>query len=330
MEAAANARSGCPPQAWTEIIIQVNAGELDRAGEIAHMVVPYGIYIEDYRDLEREALEIARIDLIDEALLAKDRGLGLVHVYLAPQEHPGEALAYLEERYQSAGILCKIETRACRSEDWENSWKAYFHPLPVGERLLIQPSWEPLGDPDGRAVLWLEPGLAFGSGSHATTRLCMCALEQSIDQRAKRFAAPRVLDIGCGSGILSVTALLLGAEQATGVDIDPLAVANARENGLRNGFTAPALSILEGNLADQVTGRFDIVVSNIVADAILRLCPLVRELLEPGGLWISSGIIDTREPDILAGFESAGWVVAEHREEGGWLCFTVKQQLSAL
>ena len=126
---------------WTEIVIETDADDIDRAGDIAQMVVPYGIYMEDYRDLEREAWEIAHIDLIDEDLLKKDRSKGLIHVYLPPEENPAEALAFLSERYHAAGIRHQIATGVCRAQDWENNWKQYFKPLPIGEKLLIRPLW---------------------------------------------------------------------------------------------------------------------------------------------------------------------------------------------
>jgi ribosomal protein L11 methyltransferase len=300
---------------WTELVIAVDARDIDRAGDIAHMVSPYGFYLEDYRALEREAREIAHIDLIDEALLAKDRSIGLLHLYLAPQEHPGEAAAYLAQLLRSAGIPYEVTQRLCRSEDWANNWKAYFHPLPVGERLLIQPVWEALGDAQGRAVLWMEPGLAFGSGSHATTRLCLEAAEACLRPGAQ------VLDIGCGSGILAVAAVLLGAGQVLGVDIDALAVEATRENARRNHIPPETLRVAQGDLDGDVTGQYDLIFSNIVADAILLLSRSAPRFLKPDGAWIASGIIETREAEVLEAFAAAGLFVRERREEGGWLCF---------
>ena len=170
------------------------------------MTVPYGIYIEDYSDLEAGAREIAHIDLIDEALLQKDRSKAIVHIYIEAGENPMEAVAFLTQRYQAEGIPFSIATEACREEDWINNWKRYFKPIPVGEKLLIRPLWEDAPDACGRTVLHLEPGLAFGTGSHETTRLCLELLEKYIRPGGA------FLDVGCGSGILSVAALLLGAE----------------------------------------------------------------------------------------------------------------------
>jgi len=300
---------------YNEIIININSRDAGPAQAVALMAAPYGIYVEDYTDLEQCALEIAHIDLIDEALLEKDRNRAAIHIYLSPQDHPTEAAAWLAEHLNSANIPHEIETQTCRSEDWENNWKAYFHPLPVGEKLLIQPVWEEPADPQGRAVLLLEPGLAFGSGAHATTRLCMEALERAVSPGCA------VLDIGCGSGILSVAAMLLGADRALGVDIDPMAVASARENAARNSLPC---EFIQGDLTSGISGQFDVVVSNIVADAIITLSAQVAPHLKPGGVWISSGIIDTREGDVLSALEANGWNIVKHQEQEGWVCLSAK------
>lgn len=303
---------------WTEIIITVPSNDIETAGDIAQMVVPYGIYVEDYRTLEAEALEIAHIDLIDEELLCKDRTKGLIHVYISPEENPAEAVAFLSERYKAENIRHEIETKICKNEDWENNWKAYFKPLPVGKRLLIRPVWEDVYDAGGRVVFNIEPGLAFGNGGHETTRLCLEAIEPYVTKKST------MLDIGCGSGILSVAALLLGAKAAVGVDIDKLAVKTAQENGILNGFSEPKYTVINGNLVDKINEKYDIVAANIVADAIISLCGDAAEFIKPGGVFITSGIIDLRENEVLAAFEKYGFKVVKRRESGGWLCFETK------
>jgi len=308
---------------WTEIIITVDAADLDTAGDIAQMVVPYGIYIEDYRTLEAETWDIAHVDLIDETLLGKDRSKGLIHIYISPEETPAEAVAFLAERYKAENIRHGIETKICKNEDWENNWKAYFKPTTIGKRLLVRPVWEEIEDAGGRIVFNIEPGLAFGNGSHETTRLSLEALEGYVTNEST------VLDIGCGSGILAVAALLLGAKSATGVDIDKLAVKTARENGRINGFKEPEFTVLNGNLVDKVHGKFDIVVANIVADIIILFCKDVAKYLKPGGVFIASGIIDLREADVLAAFKTYGFQVVKRHESGGWICFETKPVIDA-
>ncbi len=304
---------------WTELTVSVPAADADRAADIANMTVPYGVYIEDYSDLEEGAREIAHIDLIDEELLARDRTHALIHVYLEPDVNPAEALAFLQERLSACGIENALSTRTVREADWANNWKQYFKPLPVGERLLILPTWERDDNPDGRAVLHIDPGMAFGTGGHDTTRLVLETLEQELHP------GDRFLDIGCGSGILSIAALLLGAESAFGVDIDPLAVKTARENGELNDMRAPHYTIVEGDLADRVQGQYEVVAANIVADAIIALSPAVPAFLKEGGVYIVSGIIDTREQDVVTALAACGFAVRTRHEHGGWLCLVCER-----
>lgn len=190
--------------------------------------------------------------------------------------------------------------------------------MPVGDRLLIRPIWEDEYDAQGRAVLHLEPGLAFGSGTHDTTRLCLETLEKYA------YPGKTVLDVGCGSGILSVASLLLGADSAVGVDIDALAVKTAKENGKTNGFDEPQFTVLKGSTTDKVTGKFDIIAANIVADIIIGLCKNVKDFMNPDAVFITSGIIVPREDDVLAAFAENGLEVIARHESGGWLCFEAK------
>jgi len=304
---------------WTELTISVPVADTDRAADIANMTVPYGLYIEDYSDLEEGAREIAHIDLIDEELLARDRTRSLIHIYLEPDVNPAEALAFLQERLSAAGIDNALSTRTVREADWANNWKQFFKPLPVGEKLLILPTWETDENKDGRAVLHIDPGMAFGTGGHETTRLVLETLEKTVK------AGDRFLDIGCGSGILSIAALLFGAESAFGVDIDPLAVKTAQENGELNGMTAPRYEIVEGDLADKVTGQYDVVAANIVADAIIALSPAVPAFLKEDGVYVVSGIIDVREQDVVTALAACGFTVAERYEQRGWVCLVCKR-----
>lgn len=304
---------------WTEVMITVPAEDVERAGDIAQMVVPYGIYIEDYSHLEEEAMEIAHVDLIDEDLLAKDRSKGIVHIYLSPDAVPAEALAFLSERYNAEKISHEITTTVVQDADWANEWKKYFQPLEIGEHLVICPSWVNYENTDNRKVLSIDPGMAFGTGGHTTTRLCLENMEEYITPETT------VLDLGCGSGILSIAALLYGAKNATGVDIDALAVKTAIENGTLNGFSRPEYHILQGNLADKVTGTYDVVVANIIADVIALFCKSVKHFMKPDGVFITSGIIHTREEDVLDAFAQNGLTVISRREEDGWLSFICKK-----
>ncbi len=306
-------------ESWSEISISVNSKDIETAGDIANMVVPYGIYIEDYSALEEETMQIAHIDLIEESLLKKDRSKGIIHIYVNPDENPMESVSFIKERLDNQGIQYEINISDCKTEDWQNNWKQYFHPMPIGNELLIRPIWEDNFDANGRKVLNIEPGLAFGTGSHPTTKLCLETLEKYIDESSV------VLDIGCGSGILSIASLLLGAKSAFGVDIDTLAVKTALANAKENGFEPPLFNAVQGNLSDKVTGKYNVIVANIVADIIMEFNTQVGKFLTDDGVYITGGIIETREDEVLLSFEQNGFKVISRFEDKGWLVFVLKK-----
>ena len=303
---------------WTEISVEVNASDIDEAAAIANMTVPYGIYIEDYSQLEQEVLEIAHIDLIDEELLKTDRTKAKIHIYIDPEDNIDEAVSFLKERLSASGIAYTLDLSNVKEDDWLNNWRKFFKPMPVGEKLLINPSWFTDTDPDGRAVLNIDPGLAFGTGKHETTRLCMEALERYVGKGEK------VLDIGCGSGILGIAAVLLGAESAFGVDIDEMAVRTANENAEVN-KVADRFTAIAGDLVDKVDGKYDIVVANIVADAIISLSAHVSAFMKDDAVYIVSGIIDTRANDVINAVKDS-FEIVEENTLGGWYCFVLKQK----
>ena len=303
---------------WTEIVVEVNTKDIDTAGNIAQMTVPYGIYIEDYSMLEEEVMEIAKIDLIDEELLRQDRTKGKIHIYISPEDNPNEALSFLKERLDAEKIEYQIRSDSCDVEGCLENWKKYFHPINIGKKLLIRPVWRDDYDPQGRIVLNLEPGLAFGTGTHETTRLCLEALEEFT------FSGARMLDVGCGSGILSVAALLLGAESATGIDIDELAVKASVENAARN-HVSDRYTGIHGNLTEKTEGTYDIITANIVADAIIMLSGDIEHFMDENTVYIMSGIIDTRLDDVLSALPESLEVIRQY-EDKGWICLAAKKK----
>lgn len=301
---------------WTEIVLTVSSDDIARAESIAHMTVPYGIYTEDYSDLEQEVLEIANIDLIDEDLLAKDRDHGKIHIYISPEQNPAEAVSFLKERLSAEGIGYELDSESCDVESCLTSWKKYFCPMKVGQKLLIRPVWRDDYEPDGRTVLNLEPGLAFGTGTHETTRLCLEALEKYVRP------GDRMLDVGCGSGILAVAALLLGAKSALGIDIDELAVKASRENAALNNVSDKYTGV-HGNLVEKADGTYDIITANIVADAIIMLSSDIEKFMNDNTVYIMSGIIDVRLDDVLSALPQNMEVFAQY-EERGWYCLAAR------
>jgi len=301
---------------WTEIIISIDRKNLETAEAIAHMLVPYGFYIEDYASMIEEVMEIAHIDLIDEELLKKDKTKALIHVYISPEENPAESLAFLRERLAQEGIENEIDTTGCDEMDWRNNWKQFFFPIPVGEKLLIRPTWRDEYDAGDRKVINIDPGMAFGTGNHETTRLCLKCLEQFVKEDDV------VLDVGCGSGILSIASVLLGAKKAFGVDIDPTAVRTAVENADMNKVSEKC-TFVAGNLTDKVSGTYDVVVANIVADAIIMLSKDVRNFMNEKSVYIMSGIIDSRKDEVIAAIEK-DFEVTNIFEEAGWVCIAAK------
>ena len=302
---------------WTDIEITVPQAYAGTAEAIATMVDNGGIYIEDYSDLEQQAWEIAHVDLIEQELLDKPRDVVKVHMYLAPDENPAEVLPLFKERLEASGIPYELATNGVEQEDWQNAWKKYYHAMDIGKRLAIVPGWEQY-DTD-RTAITMDPGMAFGTGTHETTALCL----EVLDERVR--GGERVLDIGTGSGILAIAALKLGAAAAEGVDIDPMCVRTAGENAARNGVE-DRLTVLVGDLSDKASGVYDLITANIVAAAILSLAPHVPALLAPGAVFIASGIIDTRKEEVLAGLRAAGLEPFDVREKRGWVCIVCRKQ----
>ena len=214
---------------WTDIRLTVAKADAENAEAVATLIAEGGIYIEDYSDIEQQVAEIAHVDLIEQELLDKPRDTVIIHLYLEPGASQVETLALIAARMEAAGIPYTVETEGVEQEDWQNGWRKYYHPMDIGKRLAIVPSWQEY-DTD-RVKLILDPGLAFGTGGHETTSLCMEALDERVQ------GGERVLDIGTGSGILAIAALKLGAGSAEGVDIDPVAVRTAGENAALNGLS---------------------------------------------------------------------------------------------
>lgn len=301
---------------WTEITAKVPTDKTDEAAAIANMTVPYGIYIEDYTNLESDAEEIAHIDLIDDELVNKDRTHSIIHMYIAESDNAVEAVSYLRERFTACGIQNEIKCELVDDADWNENWKKYFKAFEIGEKLAVCPSWEEYDNKDSRTVISLDPGAAFGTGSHATTSLCLEILEKRVTNDTA------VLDIGTGSGILAIAADLLGAKSAIGVDIDAQSVKTAIQNAEINGVSEKT-EFLVGDLADKISGKYDIVCANIVADVVIRLFDNVADFMKKDGILIVSGIIDMRAAEVEKSAVEHGFTIAESLTREEWHAYVL-------
>lgn len=303
---------------WTEIKVTIPNAFTESAAAIANMTVPYGIYIEDYSDLEENAWEIAHIDLIDEDLINKDRQNSVIHIYISESDNAAEALEFLKERLTAEKIPFEVGSVGVDDSDWNENWKKYFHPIEIGEKLAVVPSWENYENAQNRTVLNIDPGAAFGTGTHATTSLCLELLQGFVNEDS------RMLDIGCGSGILALASVLLGMKSAFGVDIDAQSVKTAKENAEINNIS-DKVKFEVGDLTEVVSGKYDVICANIVADVIIRLLPDAKNFMNDNGVLIISGIIDLRKDDVLKAVSENGFTVTNEKYKDNWCAFVLQK-----
>ena len=307
---------------WLEVAVNTTPDKLDQVCAQLSAAGMESVVIEDEQDF-LSFLEQNRQywDYVDQELLDRMKGVTRVKFYVTDDADGREQLAGY-----TRSLGCEYTATPLADNDWAYSWQKYYKPMEIGRRLYVVPQWmreEPV--PDGRVPFYLNPGLTFGTGSHASTQLCL----EGVEEHAA--SGRHVLDLGCGSGILSIAALCLGARSAAAVDIDPKAVDVAYENAALNGIGRDRYTVRAGNVlsdaslaAELARRKYHMVLANIVADVIIPLAPQVPGLLEKDGIFLCSGIIDTRAHEVEAALRQVGLTLTQKREKNGWVALEAK------
>ena len=301
---------------WTKLSVRGKTEQLDEIAAVMSML-DNGLMIEDYSDV---SLDGVYGDLTDESILNADRDHGAVSIFVPAEKPISEYVAFLRERFAALEMDVKLETEGLREEDWAEAWKQYYKPIPLG-RVTVVPAWQEYTPREGEKIIRMDPGMAFGTGTHETTRLVMRFLQDVIA------GGERVLDLGCGSGILSLCASKLGASFCAAYDIDPVAVRVAEENVRADGADNIVCGVSDLLRSVDISGgKYDFVVANIVADVIIRLLPDVGDYMTEDGRMIVSGIICPRAEEVRAAIAENGFSVVEERQENDWLAILIEKR----
>ena len=300
--------------AWTKLTAEGNVRQLDDIVAVMSML-DNGLMIEDYSDFSLNGMYG---ELVDDSILNADKSIVRVSLFVPEERSVVEYKEFLETRFQALGINAKITLEGMCEDDWAESWKQYYKPVPLG-RVTIVPAWESYEAKDGEVIIRMDPGMAFGTGTHETTRLVIRLMQDIIS------GGERVLDVGTGSGILSICASKLGAKSCNAYDIDPVAVKVAKENAEADGctnITVGVSDLLRG--VDLSLGKYDFCVANIVADIIIRMLPDVRDYVKVGAPLILSGIIGERADEVREAVIKAGFKVEKEISENDWVGMLVR------
>lgn len=307
---------------WIEVRVITKSEALEPVSGIFYSLDCKGVAIEDPEDILGREQGPLTWDFADINVLEHKGKVAVVKAYFAEEDNIEEILGYVNEKLvelKEMGIdlgEAKVEHEKMYEEDWANTWKQYYKPSKVGEKIVVKPIWEEYEQKEGELVVNLDPGMAFGTGTHETTRMCIQALEKYVKEEST------VFDVGCGSGILAIAAAKLGAKLAVGVDLDPVAVESSIENIGYNNLNN--IEILHGNLVEVIDGKADIVVANILAEIICILTDDVKRVMKDGGVFITSGIIHDRVDMVCEKLEATGFEVIEKNRDGEWNCIVAK------
>ena len=307
---------------WIEVRVITKSEALEPISGIFYSLDCKGVAIEDPEDILGREQGPLTWDFADISVLGHKGKVAVVKAYFAEEDNIEDVLEYVNERLTELKEMgldlgeAKVEHEKMHEEDWANTWKQYYKPTKVGEKIVVKPIWEEYEAKDGELVVDLDPGMAFGTGTHETTRMCIQSLEKYVKEDST------VFDVGCGSGILAIAAAKLGAKLAVGVDLDPVAVESSIENVGYNKLKN--IEILHGNLVEVIDGKADIVVANILAEIICILTDDVKRVLKDGGVFITSGTIHDRVDMVCEKLEATGFEVMEKNRDGEWNCIVAK------
>ncbi len=296
---------------WTQLRVTCAAADSDTVSAVMSMI-DNNLMIEDANDAD--GIETIYGELFDESILNADRTKVKVSVFLSDDRNPAEILAFLRERFSSLSVDAEIETVGRKESDWAEAWKKYYRPLPISAHVTVVPVWETYEPGPGEKIVMMDPGMAFGSGTQETTRLCAALIEDYMKP------GDRVLDVGTGSGILAISAAKLGAGHVNAYDIDPIAVRVAAENVEANGTEETVCCGVSDLLkdVDLSEGPYDFVSANIVADIIIRMAEDISDYVRAGGLLAVSGIIDRQAEEVRQVLISKGFTLVEARTDRDW------------
>ena len=299
---------------WTKLTATGNVRDLDEISAVMSML-DNGLMIEDYSDFTLNGMYG---DLVDESILNADKETVRVSIFVPEEKNLFEYRSQLTERLDALGVKAEISAEGMREEDWSESWKQYYKPIPLG-KVTIVPAWEKYTPAEGEVIVRMDPGMAFGTGTHETTRLVMKMMQDEIT------GGERVLDVGTGSGILSICASKLGAKECFAYDIDPVAVTVARENAERDGCTNITVGVSDLLKNVNNSEKYDFAVANIVAEIIIRMLPDIGAYLKDGAPLILSGIISMYRDDVIAAAEALGYKLIREERENDWVALMVKK-----
>lgn len=309
-------------QDWIEVTVLTSSEATEAVAGFLYNCDVEGVSIEDVADVEFKKENLGFADFINESVLTIEEG-AMVKGYFKDSENFMNTLNYIKESVDKLGEFGFdkgegiVTYHKVNEDDWANNWKQYYKPAKVGEHIVVKPTWEDYEEKPGEVVVELDPGMAFGTGTHETTRMCIKALEKKVK------GDTTVFDIGTGSGILSIAAAKLGAKHVVGVDLDPVAVESAKKNLEFNKVNN--IEILYGDLMEVVEGKANIVVANILADIIMFLSEGVRAFIEDEGYFIASGILNTQRDKVTDKLKTLNFIIEEVMEDGEWICIIAKK-----